>query len=105
MLLIDCSVFLGFCFVVRAIIQAGVPVLLNDPLVVALAAEIGKTPAQVFDLTILPSTVLSFSILVLHSFPTSLPITQCFFKLIYFHSGVLALGRAERLHRHAVSDY
>ena len=49
MLLIDCSVFLGFCFVVRAIIQVGVPVLLNDPLVVALAAEIGKTPAQVFE--------------------------------------------------------
>ena len=62
MLLIDCSVFLGFCFVVRAIIQAGVPVLLNDPLVVALAAEIGKTPAQVFE----QSVVFFFPFLRVH---------------------------------------
>ena len=47
MLLIDCfNLNSSFCAGFK---QTGVPVLLNDPLVVALAAEIGKTPAQVFE--------------------------------------------------------
>jgi len=55
--LIALNYLFNFPFYIIRFEQMGVPVLLNDPVVVALAAEIGKTPAQVL---LLPNRLLSY---------------------------------------------